>query len=396
MYNALSSPPDPLFGHEPDKSIYRSDWGKPYQGKITIETEYSGVIISKKSKRRLTNQFNIAYTQMGNKGPVVAFLHGVPTNRIQWYPIQKRMAPFCRTISFDMLGLGESDHPSKYGSKENEDNAWEWKNDVSWVEQLMDSIYPNEKFIFIADDWGGGIALSYAEKYNNRLKALILLDPIAFDGYPVNEIQAIGRASGLESSEFRMAMGDADQTFVQIFKTMVRDSSNFNQYNLRDLMFPYIDTDYERSAEISGENATSETMRLKFKALRVLADRSRILSPALLLPYHHSKNPKGIRYDKIKVPTLIAWGEKDNMMPANQIYRFSLVLNNADVSLTLIRDAGHYAGIDQPDRVAEEFLNFIRRVVGTSGLGDIFLGFSGIWKGDEKNLISQMRQMYLK
>ncbi len=64
------------------------------------------------------------------------------------------------------------------------------------------------------------------------------LDPIAFDGYPVNEIQAIGRASMIPDTPEADAMsagafGAFDQTLVQIYKTMVYDPNVYNQYNLR-------------------------------------------------------------------------------------------------------------------------------------------------------------------
>lgn len=230
------------------------------------------------------------------------------------------------------------------------------------------------------DDWGGGILSHYAAIYDSsRLNGIIYLDPIAFDGYPVNEIQAIGRASSLPDEKFEMAMGDADQTFVQILKTMVYDSSKYNQYNLRDLMFPYVDVDYERNAYCHGEHASSQTMRLHFDSLRVLADRSAVLSPSLLLPYDNIQNRQGVRYENITVPVLVLWGEDDNMMPANQIYRFVLAMHNTEVQTQLIPRAGHFAGTDQPDRVAEEIINFIRRIVGTSNMADIFLGYSGIW-----------------
>jgi len=193
-----------------------------------------------------------------------------------------------------------------------------------------------------------------------------------------------------------MAMGAVDQTMVQIFKTMVYDPNKYNQYNLRDIMFPYIDVDYERSTSKSdtGTDANSMTMELHWEALRTLADRASILSPALLLPYDQNENKKGVKYENITVPALILWGEYDNMMPANQIYRFANIMPNSDVQIQLIPRAGHFAGTDQPDRVAEEIINFIGRIMGRDKLADIFLGFTGIWKGDEDKVISDLRQIY--
>ena len=149
-----------------------------------------------------TDEFEIAYTKVGSEGPLVLFLHGVPTNRMQWEDIQRHVGRFCETIAIDMLGMGESTHPRMYGKKTDpsDNDLWFWKNDVPYIDALMQHEYPGRKFIFVADDGGGGIASSYAAVHNDRLDGLILLDPIAFDGYPVNEIQAIGR--GLTHPEY--------------------------------------------------------------------------------------------------------------------------------------------------------------------------------------------------
>ena len=140
--------------------------------------------------------------------------------------------------------------------------------------------------------------------------------------------------------------------------------------------------------------ATSTTMGLKLHAIRVLADRAAILSPALLLPYDQEHNPEGVKYENITVPSLIMWGEYDNMMPAAQTQRFANVLGTDDVQLTLVPRAGHFAGTDQPRYVSDTIVNFVRRVKGRAALADINLGNQGIWKGDEAHTIMCLRVLH--
>ena len=409
LYEAFSHPPDPDVGTEPRRNIYR-DVGKPVHGKILVQTPFGGYINTSPDKQIYTDEMEIAYTLWGNAGPVVLFLHGVPTNRRQWRPVQERLAPFCRTIAIDMLGMGESDKPQKYGEEDdikrvaekmklpaarvdNSYKPWDWIFDVDYIDQLMVSMFGDERFIFVADDWGSGINSHYAARYGSeRLLAHIQLDPIAFDGYPVSEIQAIGRASAIEDdAAFQMAMGALDQTMVQIFKTMVHKPDNvYNQYSLRTIKFPYIDADYERPG------ANSMTLKLKWTAIRVLADRAAVLAPDLLLPYDPEKNPKGGDYTQSDVPTAILWGDKDNMMPPNQRLRFIYAMTSADVTPIRIGEAGHFAATDQPDWVAEAILTFIISIAGPMNMGDVFLGFDGIWKGDEAMMIEDLRAMYLQ
>jgi pimeloyl-ACP methyl ester carboxylesterase len=404
-YRALSHPPVRAAGNDVDLSIYR-DPGKTTYGRFNWKAPAEGLVQvggphSEESK--WTNKFEIAYTKVGSAGPLVLFLHGVPTNRMQWEDIQRHVGRFCETIAIDMLGMGESTQPRMYGKKTDpsDNDRWYWKHDVDYIEALMQHEYPGRKLFFVADDWGGGIASSYAAAHNDRLEGFIVLDPIAFDGYPVNEIQAIGRGSLIPNTPegdevFAMAFAAFDQTLVQIYKTMVYDPNVYNQYKLRSITFPYVDVDYERNGLGDGvtDVAKATTMRLKLHAIRVLADRAAILSPALLLPFHPEENPEGVRYENITVPSLIMWGEYDNMMPAAQTQRFANVLGTDDVQLTLVPRAGHFAGTDQPRYVGDTIVNFVRRVKGRAALADVNLGNEGIWKGDEAQLIEDLRALH--
>lgn len=405
LYTALSHAPVREAGYEPDLAIYRPP-GKRLSGSFAYRAPAQGLVQvggPHGMETVWTDEFEIAFTKMGDRGPLVLFLHGVPTNHRQWEDIQKEVSRFCETISIDMLGMGQSTQPRMYGRRDDprENDLWYWRNDVDYIEKLMQDEYPGRRFIFVADDWGSGIASHYAAKHNDRLDALVHLDPIAFDGYPVNEIQAIGRASMLPNTPegdaaFAGAFGAFDQTLVQIFKTMVYSPAVFNQYSLRRLTFPYVDVDYERNGNRDGVSdvARSTTLRLKIHNIRVLADRAAILSPALLLPYDARRNPEGVQYENITVPTLVMWGEYDNMMPPAQTQRFANVLGTDDVQITYVPRAGHFAGVDQPGFVADTIVSFVRRVKGRKALADIYLGNDGVWKGDEALMIRDLREFY--
>jgi len=405
LYDALSHPPDRGAGNAPDLSVYRRA-GAPSYGSFRYHAPAQGLVATGDAgapHTEWTDRFDIAWTKQGDAGPLVVFLHGVPTNRMQWEPIQRLMAPFCRTISVDMLGMGESSQPRMYGHRDGHaDNAlWHWSADTDWLDKLMQHEFPGEPFVLVADDWGGGIAAHYAARFPERLTALALLDPVAFDGYPVNEIQAVGRAAQLPNTEegdaeFARAMGAFDQTLAQILKSMVYRRDVYNQYSIRAITWPYVETDYERNT--AGDGATgiadSTTLRLKLHNIRVLADRASVLSPAQLLPHHPHKNPHGVAYERIAMPTLVAWGEFDEMMPAAQLHRFANVLGTDDVETRLLPRAGHFAHSDQPVATADALLAFVRRTHGRGALADVYMGLDGIWKGDERALVADLRRVY--
>jgi pimeloyl-ACP methyl ester carboxylesterase len=419
MYERFSKRPSFESGNEPDINIYGL---KPteIQGDYNYRTKGPEYEIEGGGKAK---NFAISYTVMGNGNsieeifkpesttPIYVFLHGVPTNRRQWWPVQRRVARFFPTLSLDLLGMGESDKPLDYPN-------WSWKDDTVYMKKMFDEFgitgEEHKRLIFVADDWGGGPLAHYTAEYDEDVRGWVSLDPIALDGYPVNEIQAIGRASALPMSKdreeglsFEEAMGSFDQTLVQIFKTMVhRPNEVYNQYTLRNITFPYIDVDYERHPrsdktlpvfstltpkmkDLDGY-ATSMSLGLNMHAIRVLSQRAAMLSSAQLLPFHSTKNKFGVQYSKSTAPGMIMWGEYDNMMPSNQAFRFPMMyFNSVGIEKQMIPRAGHFAATDQPDIVAENIISFGYRIIEAYSeyYTTPFFGFTGIWKGDESKII---------
>lgn len=448
MHDAFASDIDEFEGHEPNvERIY----GPPVIDKTVKMWSFRGADVYHDKMRRTSSEFRvasqdghsfvdgvqdfeIAYTTWGRKGagPNILMLHGVPTNMKQWYPAAERLSRFAYCVPFDMLGMGRSTKPLFDTDMIRE--WWKWKYDTEYIERFADHVFgKGARFHFFADDWGGGIATDYAakkvrdartkeirQKFGERLLSLVLVDPIAGPGYPVSEIQAIGRASQLpfddreevmkgimppSSDSLQWAMGAFDQTLVQIYKTMIFDSSRvYNQWVLRIIKETYIETDYERPADhnpaFTGKPpgaATSLSMRLKFVNIKVLADRASILSPGLLLPRHPQKAPEGVPMSNLTMPLSVIWGSGDNMMPANQIHFFAHAANSPHVDIYLVPEAGHFAITDQPDLVSQKMLMFLqdRTVGGEKSLAQVFLGLNvGLWKGNEAKIKKKLENYY--
>ena len=86
FYSALSHSPVRSAGNAPDMSVYRTQ-GVPEYGAFRYQAPTEGLLQVGGPHSTTTvwsDDFEIAWTKMGNKGPLVLFLHGVPTNRTQW------------------------------------------------------------------------------------------------------------------------------------------------------------------------------------------------------------------------------------------------------------------------------------------------------------------------
>jgi pimeloyl-ACP methyl ester carboxylesterase len=61
----------------------------------------------------------------------------------------------------------------------------------------------------------------------------------------------------------------------------------------------------------------------------------------------------------VKVPALLAWGDKDKIVPIATANRYLAVLSNA--KLEVIKDCGHCVDLEQPERLARLVTAFIAR-----------------------------------
>lgn len=267
--------------------------------------------------------------------------------------------------------------------------GWDWKNHALLIQAILTAKYSNRRIYFYSDDWGGGIGIHLAALMDKQLAGSLLLDPVALSGYPVAEIQAIGRATGLsvDDGKYQMAMGAFDQTAIQIMKTMMHKPDDyFNQWTYRIVLWPYVRMDYE-NVDLKGTTG----LYLKMGHIRCLSEQSSVLGSHQLLPVS-GKVPKGVNYEAITHPVAIQWGEYDNMMPNSQLYDLEQLLVNASrVDLYKIPQAGHFAAMDNPKWAAEINLEFVRKceakhlnIPQGHTLSYPFYGFDTIFAGHAK------------
>ena len=418
IYQVARVAPNPFAGHLPRLSIYGSatavepkavefyeyePWKVWQQLGDTPDTDYT-VATDDGMGMMDTKVFKIAYSRWRRPDidpasmPKVLINHGVPANQTQWYDIARLLAMVgFDVVVFDMLTMGWSTKPLLDRGPKMERLRWVY--DVPYVDGLADEVFgKGTKFVYFADDWGTGIQQKYLEQHWDRVLWWADQDGIRGGAYPVAEIQAIGRASNLQSDlrppvlagemppdpgSFQAALGASDQTIVQILKTMAHQSDRrYNQWSLRDMKRPFYDVDYERPG------AGTFNMFPKFFALKSMADRAlAALRPGDLMNYDPVDNPGGIKFAEIEGIGLFYSGEYDRMMSANQRLRYPYWMPRAKIFTQLIPRADHFSGFDQPTWVATMLVAFHlgNFPPGTPGsIPVVFLGFDGIWKGTEE------------
>ena len=300
---------------------------------------------------------NIYYEQAGEGGLPTVLIHGVPTGSFQWRHVQELLTPYLRTYNIDLIGMGNSDKPLE---------RWEytWANDAKIIVGLMDE-WGFNKMVVVGDDWGGGIALTCAALYPDRTDLCVAVDPVAYEQWPVAEIETVGRLAFIEDDEeFARAVADFPMKLVQTLRTMLYRPWTLTSRDMRAYREPYETVDYSKGGSQLKGNAGYAKPNLK--NIRALAIRAASLDPKWMLD---------LPYEEITSPTMIVWGHQDIMMDPVARYRFKQDIENAPVRLQLIEEAGHLALVDQPHVGADVILDFITEHRGNQALANKYMGF---------------------
>ena len=118
-------------------------------------------------KNVLYKGVNICYDYRKNKGKsTVILLHGFLESRKIWSDYIKELAKKYAVLSVDLLGHGDSGCLSYVHKME------DMAEQVMFIMKLHDI----RKGIFVGHSMGGYVALAFAEKYPDNLKALCLFN----------------------------------------------------------------------------------------------------------------------------------------------------------------------------------------------------------------------------
>ena len=117
----------------------------------------------------------IHYLDEGAKtaAPVI-MLHGNPSWSFYYRHLLGVLSKTNRCIVPDHIGMGLSDKPAAA------DYDFSLGRRVDDLEALLDKLRIEENITLILHDWGGMIGMSYAHRYPERIKRLVILNTAAF------------------------------------------------------------------------------------------------------------------------------------------------------------------------------------------------------------------------
>jgi pimeloyl-ACP methyl ester carboxylesterase len=247
----------------------------------------------------------------GHGHPVV-YVHGHLASSASWKEVLSAASAGRPAIAVDLPGFGFSDRPWPYDYTA----AGEARGLARYLEARGIG-----KAVLVGNSLGGGEAMVVAAERPDLVEALVLVAPASPSG-PIPWPVRILRVRGLGD----LALALATRRFVG--------------FGLRHRM-------YARAARVT-EAAIDDAWR----PLGVPGTRRAALQAI-------RTDPEAFRglEARVRVPTLVLWGERDKMLPAAEGERLASKIRGA--RLVILPDAGHLPQRERPETFAAAVAGFV-------------------------------------
>ena len=265
-------------------------------------------------KRLRVSAGELACIDEGDPGnPAIVFLHGFPTSSYLWRELISLCAPWMRAIAPDLLGAGDSDKPA--------DAELHIRAQAGYVRELLDSLGVRE-FAVVGHATGGGVAQLLA--LGGGVKAMVLVDSIAFDRWPSDPVRELMRQAPERPTEalvravlktsFDLGMGRRSRMTDETFETYAR---------------PF-----------EGDDGPAAFFRLALA--------------------HDGLGLVGIepQLERLECPALLLWGEDDPFQPIEVAERLAEVLPMS--TLAVLPGCSHFVTEDAPETVLPLVHQYLR------------------------------------
>ncbi len=259
---------------------------------------------------------SVHYIDEGH-GPVLLFAHGNPTWSFVYRDVIRSLSSHFRCVSLDYPGFGLSRAQDDYLSTPAEH--------ASVMAEFIELLHL-DRYILVAQDWGGPIGLSAALRAPERLQGLVLGNTWA---WPVN--------GDLHFEIFSRVMGGA------IGRMLIM---RFNMFV--NLMIP---------AGHRRRKLTEPEMRHYKLALDTpMRRRASAIFPRSITSCRDFLESVDRGLQRIEhLPSLLVWGDRDIAFRRKELRRWEQRL--VQHTTVVVEGAGHYVQSDAPD----EFARAIRR-----------------------------------
>jgi len=247
--------------------------------------------------------------------PALVFIHGTSASLHTWEPLIRALGNKYRLISFDLPGHGLT------GA--NKDRDYSRQAMVSSVWRLLDHLEVSSATL-VGNSLGGAVAWAGALDQPERIKSLILLAP---SGAPRNAPSK----SNIGFKILRTSIGQA--VMKKISPRSIIKTSLYQTVAVPEIV-------------------TEEMVDRYWELLRLAGNRQAMIDLANTSRDKHAWK----QLSSITVPTLIVWGEEDEVLPVTMIVTFDNEIEDARV--LRLKNVGHLPMEEAVKKVSESIIGF--------------------------------------
>jgi pimeloyl-ACP methyl ester carboxylesterase len=259
----------------------------------------------------------------GHGGAPILLVHGFGTCSFLWRNIGPVLAMANRTaFAIDLFGYGESDRPydAQYGIAAQSD----------YLDRALTALRLTRATI-VGVDLGGAIAMHLAYNRPDRVDRLVLINAIAFDDVPAEDVKQLQRNTGRFALRISYGVLGAAPLMRELLDASVADKANMPEQLVARYLAPYV-----------GQEGLNHLLTLA----RAIDDEDMV----------------EVDLGQIDRPSLIVWGDQDPFVSP----KVGEELADTIPGSRLVRLPG--TGRLVPEESPETIANMILEFVGAAGM----------------------------
>jgi pimeloyl-ACP methyl ester carboxylesterase len=215
----------------------------------------------------------------GHGGAPILLVHGFGTCSFLWRQVGPVLATANRTaFAVDLFGYGESDRPfdAPYGIAAQSD----------YLDRALTALRLSKATV-VGIDLGGAVAMHLAYNRPDRVERLVLVNPIAFDDVPADDIKTMQRNTARFALRISRGVLGAAPLMRELLERGVADPANMPDPLLARYLAPYVGQEgvnhllaLARSVD-EDDMAEVDLTQLDCPSLVVWGDQDPFVSPKL-------------------------------------------------------------------------------------------------------------------
>lgn len=267
------------------------------------------------------NGIKTRYWQQGDSGPTIILVHGFVASVEYWTYNIAELAKTHRVFALDLVGFGRTEKPNI---------SYNGSTLAKFIKDFMDTLNV-EKTTIIGHSLGGAVCLYFAILYSNMLEKLVLVDSGGLDkqlpfSFRLLTIPLLGNLL------FK------NNVPKNIYAKIVKHYT----YNKEAITAEFIDSIYPVFIQ----------PKVKTVSLKILQQQANLFGVHKKVLHYLLNNLKNIT-----VPTLIIWGQEDNLLPISGAYTAMKYLPNA--KLHIFDHCGHITQIEKNEEFNKLVMDFL-------------------------------------